>query len=102
MTKLEQKFANILGKPVITKRKRDDMKKGCVGICVAVIPSNIEYNVIVKHIDFAESGYIREILHPVYIPGDTSKYTWASGEKKNEREPWFYVYNINDLALLTN
>ena len=104
MTKLEQKFANILGKFVITTKKRDDMEIGCVGICVAIAPSmdNEIYNVIVKHIDFAESGYIREILHPVYIPGDTSKYTWASGEKKNEREPWFYVYNINDLALLTN
>ena len=102
MTKLEQKFANILGKFVITTKKRDDMEIGCVGICVAIATSmdNEIYNVIVKHIDFVKYGERRKILHPVF--GANGSYIWVDGEKDNQCKDWFYVYNINDLALLTN
>lgn len=102
MTKKEQKFLNILGKTVITTRKRDDMKVGCVGICVAVAPSIADetYNVIVKHIDFIKHGKRREILHPVF--GASGSYIWVDGEKDNQHKDWFYVYNIDDLTLLTN
>lgn len=104
MTKSEQKFANILGKVVITARERDSMDVGCVGRCVAVAPSLAKstYNVIVKHIDFVEYGQRREILHPTYTTAGASKYSWVDGEKINEYKPWFYVYNINDLTILTN
>lgn len=104
MTKSEQKFANILGKLVITVKQRDSMEVGCVGICVAVAPSmaHLTYNVIVKHIDFVKHGESRAILHSVYGVSGSSKYTWIAGEKNNNCKDWFYVYNIKDLTLLTN
>ena len=104
MTKSEQKFANILGKLVITTRERDSMEAGCVGMCVAVAPSlaNSTYNVIVKHIDFVKYGRGRAILHSVSIICGSSKFIWANGEKDNQYKDWFYAYNINDLSLLTN
>lgn len=104
MNKSEQKFANILGKLVITTRERDSMEVGCVGICVAIAPSmaNKTYNVIVKHIDFIKYGERRAILHSVFAIGGSSKFIWANGEKVYECKDWFYAYNINDLTLLTN
>ena len=104
MTKSEQKFANILGKLVITTRERDSMEVGCVGICVAVAPSKTHstYNVIVKHIDFVKDSNLRTILHSVVGVSGVSKYTWIAGEENNKWEDWFYVYNIKDLSLLTN
>lgn len=104
MTKLEKEFSNILGKLVITKRERDSMEVGCVGICVAVAPSMpySTYNVIVKHIDFVKNSNMRTILHSVVGGIRASKYTWIAGEENNNCKDWFYVYNIKDLALLTN
>lgn len=103
MAKSKQKFSNILGKLVITTRKRDDMEIGCIGICVAVAPFvavDEIYNVIVKHIDFVKYGKRREILHSVF--GASGSYIWVDGEKDNRGKDWFYVYNINDITLLTN
>lgn len=104
MTELEKEFSNILGKLVITKRERDSIKVGCVGICVAVAPSmpHSTYNVIVKHIDFVKDSSLRTILHSVVGVNSVSRYTWIAGEENNKWEDWFYVYNINDLTLLTN
>lgn len=104
MTKSEQKFANILGKLVVTIRERDSMGVGCIGICVAVAPSlaNLTYNVIVKHIDFVKDSNMCTILHSVVWVNSVSKYTWIAGEENNRREDWFYSYNINDLTILTN
>lgn len=104
MTESEQKFANILGKLVVTIRERDSMGVGCIETCVAVAPSkaNAVYNVIVKHIDFIKDSEVCAHLHYVYEADRSGKYIWVNGEKDNQYRNWFYVYNIDDLSLLTN